>query len=80
MIRTEQNNDSNKIILELSSPATGELLTQITGTTAEEISFKLAKLDLISLPRHWIYIGLELMKAEHSLWVGKEYKQDKPLF
>jgi hypothetical protein len=63
---------------ELVSPA-GEILMSLTGTTAHDISIKLARLNLLSRADHYCYVTKELCKAEIALATGERYTQDRPL-
>lgn len=49
------------------------------GKSAEEISLDLLYHNLVSDPRHWLYLGRELQKAEMALKQKLVYKQDASL-
>jgi len=67
--------EGKKIALELVD-FSGNPILAITGKTAREIAKKLAQLNLLSRPDHWLDIGSELAKAETALKRGIPYKQD----
>ncbi|MEZ6255960.1 MAG: thymidylate synthase [Patescibacteria group bacterium] len=69
---------NNTIKLELISPV-GETLATLQGHTARDLIIKLAKLELLSKNEHYADICIELVKAELSNQIQKEYIQDKPL-
>ncbi len=53
---------------------------EIRGKDPYVILGEIEKRELISLPRHYFYLGSELTKAHIALKLGKEYEQDKDLF
>lgn len=68
----------NKISAYFKTPSGDDLLV-ISGKTAIEVSKKIAQLELISLPEHFLDIGAELQKAEIAISLGIPYTQDKQL-
>lgn len=68
----------NSIVLELMS-FEGETLFTEEAKVANELVLKIAKLDLLSRPDHYVYVAMELLKAEIALKTGNVYEQDKPL-
>ena len=69
---------NEKIHVELVSPQ-GEVLYENAGKTARDLAMHVGRLDLLSLPTHYVDLSIELTKAEISLKSGKPYTQDKPL-
>ncbi len=57
----------------------GEELMEIDGTSAREVAMKVSRLDLLSRPDHYIYLALELAKAEYALKNRSEYVQDSDI-
>jgi len=51
----------------------------IIGTSANEIGDELRLQGLLPDPRHALYVGTELAKAELALAMGRSYIQDEPL-
>ncbi len=66
----------NKLSVDLISPS-GEALLTLEGSNAKELCLKIAKLDLLSRPDHYMDIARQLTKAEIAMKLGKEFKQDK---
>lgn len=66
------------IHLELVNPQ-GDVLYEREGKTARDVAMHIGRLDLLSLPTHYIDITIELTKAEFALKAGQTYIQDKPL-
>ncbi|MFX0056705.1 MAG: dihydropteroate synthase-like protein [Candidatus Hodarchaeota archaeon] len=54
-----------------------QLLNTLIGNNAEALSKKILKLNLTKDLYHINYIGRELKKAEHYLFLGKPYIQDE---
>lgn len=56
-----------------------EVLFEYTGKSAREVAMKIARLDLLSMPTHYVDVCIELTKAEIAIKTGIEYIQDRPL-
>lgn len=74
LIRLQQD----VILATVTSPDGTELIT-LEGKTASYIKHKLAQLELLSQPAHWLDIGMELQKAQIAKDKGLAYTQDRPL-
>ncbi len=57
----------------------GNSLFEINGVSALEVGRKLAQLNILSHPYHWLHIGQELEKAEMAMRLNLTYEQDRPL-
>lgn len=68
----------DKLSVDLISP-TGETLTTLEGSSAKELCLKIAKLDLLSRPDHYMDIARQLQRAEIAMKLGLEFRQDKQL-
>ncbi len=68
--------EENELVAELVA---GDRRIEIRGKSAREVSYKLARLDLLSMPLHYVDIALELQKAETAMKLGLKYTQDRPL-
>ncbi len=69
---------SDRILLELVNES-GEILFEYEGKSAREIAMKIARLELLSLPTHYVDVCIELTKAEFAMKTATEYIQDKPI-
>jgi thymidylate synthase len=76
LVRIQKN--EKELLLELVDE-NGEVLYVDRGMSARIIATKLAKLDLLSKPAHYVDITLELTKAEIALKDNLAYVQDRPL-
>ncbi len=70
--------EGEKIIAVFQGP-TGDELMKIEGESAKKVGYIMAHLELPSLSKHMLDIGMELQKAEMALQKKVPYKQDKPL-
>ena len=52
----------------------------IIGRTSSAIADELQRMGLLPEPRHALYLGSELQKAESAIRTGRSYVQDEPLF
>ncbi|MEM1628638.1 MAG: dihydropteroate synthase-like protein [Desulfurococcaceae archaeon] len=71
---------AGKIILEHFPLGSSRPDIAIAGEDPYAILGEIMERNLISLPEHYFYIGLELCKAFISLKTGKEYVQDMDMF
>lgn len=69
---------SNDIHVELQNEQ-ADILFEYTGKSAREVALKIARLDLLSMPAHYVDICIELTKAEIAIKTSIEYIQDKPI-
>ncbi len=56
-----------------------DILFEYTGKSAREVALKIARLDLLSMPAHYVDVCIELTKAEIAIKTENEYIQDRPL-
>ena len=74
----------NVVISVADRKITAELITdhgkmEISGKSAKEVAYRIARLGLLSSPLHYADIAMELQKAETAMKLGLGYKQDRPL-
>lgn len=70
--------EGNAIHVELQNEQ-AEVLFEYTGKSAREVAMKIARLDLLSMPTHYVDACIELTKAEIAIKTGIEYIQDRAL-
>lgn len=76
LIRISTN--KSNINLELVSENGTELFSY-SGKSAREVGMKISRLNLLSIPSHYLDVSIELTKAEIAMKKGMKYEQDKPL-
>jgi thymidylate synthase len=71
--------ENQEIIVQQTTPGSGEIVAIYSGKTAKSLSSKIAQQVPHVNASHALYLGTELQKAEIALKFNFEYTQDQPL-